>query len=228
MLPSEDGSMERFRVYEASVMHPALAQKYPSIKSYAASGIDDPTARARFSVDRKGVHAMIRYSGRSTLYIDPDTTGEYYMAYARKDITSTRDELQCILDESAFGDKIPIQNVSTQKNTNDSILRKYRLALSCSAEYGNIFGTTAGSEVADILAQMNLTMTRVNGIYELELGITMELVANNDQVIYFGDVNNDPYTNSFNTETQTTLEELKEVPIQEVQIQPGMHLILIL
>ncbi len=207
MLPDENGNLERFRVYEASIMHPALAEKYPNIKSYAASGIDDPTARARFSVDNKGVHAMIRYTDRSTVYIDPDTKGKHYTVYARKNITSTKDELQCVIDESAFGTKIPTENFGTQKNTNDSTLRKYRLALSCSAEYGNFFANP-GTEIADILAQMNVTMTRVNGIYELELGITMELVANNDQVIYFGDVTADPYTGNFNTETQTTLDNI--------------------
>ncbi|NER18004.1 reprolysin-like metallopeptidase [Spongiivirga citrea] len=207
ILPNADGNLERFYVYEASIMHPALAEKYPTIKSYAATGIDDPSAKARFSVDHRGAQFMIRSTNKSTVYIEPDVSAKQYVVYAREDITSTKDELQCILDDSAFGGKIPNFNSTTQKNTNDSTLRKYRLALSCSAEYGNFFANT-GTEVADILAQMNNTMTRVNGIYELELGITMELVANNDQVIFFGDVNADPYTGNFNTETQTTLDNI--------------------
>ncbi|MFP2996919.1 reprolysin-like metallopeptidase [Spongiivirga sp. MCCC 1A20706] len=207
MLPNADGDLERFYVYEASIFHPALAKKYPTIKSYAARGIDDPTAKARFSVDHRGAHFMIRSTNKSTVYIEPDTSAKNYIVYAREDITAAKDELHCVLDESALGDKIPIPNSSAQKNTNDSTLRKYRLALSCSAEYGNFFANP-GTEIADILAQMNVTMTRVNGIYELELGITMELVANNDQVIYFGDVAADPYTGNFNTETQTTLDNI--------------------
>jgi hypothetical protein len=39
---------------------------------------------------------------------------------------------------------------------------------------------------------MAITMTRVNGVYENDLAITMVFVANNDAVIYFGATNSDP------------------------------------
>ena len=88
--------------------------------------------------------------------------------------------------------------------TNDKKLRKYRLALSCNAEYGNLFagsGTDAQKK-ANILAQMNITMTRVNGVYEKDLAITMEIVPNNDLIIYFGSTSSDPWSGEFNTKTQ--------------------------
>lgn len=48
-LPNGDGKLENFRVYENSVMDPALAAKHPEIKSYVAVGIDNLSARAYFS-----------------------------------------------------------------------------------------------------------------------------------------------------------------------------------
>src|SRR6476469_8686638 len=33
--PSHDGTMHHYRIYEASVMHPDLAARYPEINSYA-------------------------------------------------------------------------------------------------------------------------------------------------------------------------------------------------
>jgi len=44
---------------------------------------------------------------------------------------------------------------------------------------------------------MTTTMTRVNGVYEKDVALTMVLVANNDQLIYLEDttLNPDPYTN---------------------------------
>src|SRR5688572_9258639 len=48
--PDPDGTIGRFRVIEASVLHPDLAARYPGIKSYAGHGIDDPTATIRFSI----------------------------------------------------------------------------------------------------------------------------------------------------------------------------------
>jgi hypothetical protein len=57
-LPNAAGQLEHFRVIETPIMEPALAIKYPMIKSYAAQGIDDPTAVARFSVTQFGLHSM--------------------------------------------------------------------------------------------------------------------------------------------------------------------------
>jgi hypothetical protein len=65
-------------------MEPALAIKYPMIKSYAAQGIDDPTAVARFSVTQFGLHSMTLSAQKSTAYIDPYTTDtQNYIVYDR-------------------------------------------------------------------------------------------------------------------------------------------------
>ena len=42
---------------------------------------------------------------------------------------------------------------------------------------------------------MNTTMTRVNGVYEREFALTMEIIPNNDQLIYLVP-NEDPYSNN--------------------------------
>src|SRR5690606_527140 len=42
---------------------------------------------------------------------------------------------------------------------------------------------------------MNVTMTRVNGIYERELSLTMELIPNNDDIIFLNSAT-DGYTNN--------------------------------
>ena len=47
--PNAEGEFERFRIVEASVMHPDLAARYPGIKSYAGQGVDNPADRIRFT-----------------------------------------------------------------------------------------------------------------------------------------------------------------------------------
>lgn len=47
-LPNANGEMEAFRVFENSNMDPALALRYPNIKSYIGVGVDNPTLRAFF------------------------------------------------------------------------------------------------------------------------------------------------------------------------------------
>ena len=57
-LPNAEGKLENFKVYENSIMDPALAARYPEIKSYIGIGIDDRTAKVYFSVSPLGFKSM--------------------------------------------------------------------------------------------------------------------------------------------------------------------------
>ena len=82
-IPKPDGSMGRFSVVEAPVMHPDLAAKFPEIKTYRGQGIDNPTETIRFDVTPQGLHAQV-LSPDGVYYIDPfyhlDTS--VYVSYA--------------------------------------------------------------------------------------------------------------------------------------------------
>jgi len=56
--PNVSGQLERFNIIEAPIMEAALAEKFPMIKSYAAQGVDDPSATMRFTVTQFGLHTM--------------------------------------------------------------------------------------------------------------------------------------------------------------------------
>src|SRR5690606_41097288 len=58
------------------------------------------------------------------------------------------------------------------------ICRTYRLAIGTSWQYSQYHGGT----LASVMAAINTTMTRVNGIYDRELSIKMELVPDNDLI----------------------------------------------
>lgn len=196
--PNAQGTMESFRIVEAPVMHPDLAVKYPEIKSYAGQGIDDPTATIRFSVAPSGLQSM-RLSGNSkTVFIEPYTTsGSVYTIYSRDQRSGTVDRLNCSVDKDTPNFSGGAIN---QKNADDGVLRTYRLAVSTTGEYAQFHGGTK----AGAMAAINATMTRVNGIYETDFGVTMVLIANNDDVVYTN-ANTDPYTGSYNSQLQSTL-----------------------
>jgi hypothetical protein len=207
--PTPEGKLESFRVVEASVLHPELAARYPGIRSFAGQGIDDPTATIRFSVsDQEGFHGMILSGKRSTYYIDPHTIShDTYRVYARENVASRSDNFQCMTSEVSRAEAKSFGAVNGR--TDDKKFRKYRLALSCTAEYGNIFAGSTGTDAqkkANILAQMNVTMTRVNGVYERDLAITMEIIPNNDLIIYYGSTTADPWSNEWNTKTQQVID----------------------
>ncbi len=190
-LPLPDGSIMHFRVYEASVMHPDLAARYPEIRSFVGQGIEDPAAIVRFDHTPKGFHAMILSADKGTIFIDPYAEGntEYYISYFKKDFVK-QDEFTCHVNEIAENLDKP-QPTQELKIAGDCQLRTYRLALACTGEYAQYHGGT----VAGALAAMNTTMTRVNGVFERDAAITMQLVPNNDQLIFL-DAATDPYSNN--------------------------------
>ncbi len=208
--PNASGVLERFSIMEAPLFHPELAAKYPLIKSYAGQGIDDPSSTIRFSVSRKhGFHGMVLSGSESSYFIDPyNVDDNSYSVYARKDLPGRSSDFQCLTEENIDLSSLKEDGVFETQRTNDKKLRKYKLALSCNAEYGNLFAGS-GSDAqkkANILSQMNITMTRVNGVYERDLAITLELVANNDDIIYYGSTSADPWGNEFNNKTQQVID----------------------
>lgn len=71
-LPTPGGKLEHFQVWESSNMAPELQAKFPEIRSYVGSGIEDPTAYLRFSMSPVGFSSMITRSGISE-FIEPYT-----------------------------------------------------------------------------------------------------------------------------------------------------------
>jgi subtilisin-like proprotein convertase family protein len=189
-IPNSNGEMKRYRVYEASIMEPDLQNQFPEIKSYAGQGIDNPFETIRFSLTPKGFHAMVLGTTEGTQFIDPyTTTNQIYTVYSKGDLKERNFEWECGVIDDPLVDRAPELN-ALPKNANDGTLRNYRIAIACTGEYGAFHGTTVG----EVMAAMNVTMTRVNGIYERDLSITMTMV-DNTSVIFF-DGATDPFDNN--------------------------------
>ena len=154
--PNAEGDSERFAVMEASVMHPTLAAKYPDIKSYAGQGIDDPTARIRFSISSYGFQSMNISALKPATFIEKVTNnGQGYAVFIREDRQGDFDDFEC--EVTAQANQI-ISGNSTMRNADDSTLRTYRLAVSATGEYTQYHGGTKAQALAAIVN----TMTRVN------------------------------------------------------------------
>lgn len=206
--PVAMGGFQKFRVMESPIMADELAAKYPMIKTYAAQGIDDPTAFMRFSVTQFGLHTMTLSGKTPTNFIDPYTEDrKNYIVYDRRTLKGSSYVFECLTEED--NDLPSMRNNTSSSITNnadDQTLRTYRLAQSCNAEYGNIFALTPGQEKADIQAQMAITINRVNGVYERDLAVTMQFVPNNDTLIFYGNTGTDPWNGEFNTTTAQTID----------------------
>jgi len=209
--PNTDGLMVTYLVKESPVMHPDLAKKYPNNKTYKGFAVDDNSLRIRFSVNEQGLHAMFIDKNRKIQYIDPISKNKLnYRIYNRKDISIKDSEFQCFTESLNSINK----SASGLKVTNDKKLRTYRFALAATGEYSQFQidaagagGGTPAQKKAIVLAEMTTLITRVNDIYENDLAISFQLVANNDDLIFL-DPATDPYTNDDGlvmlSENQTT------------------------
>lgn len=213
-VPNSKGELESYRVAEAPVMEPALAAKYPDIKSYSGQGIEHPQSTIRFDVSPLGFHGMIISPDRKTIYINPvEKNSRSYIVFDREDTKKGSQAFDCEIEEAVNSQLQASKKVNSggkdNLNASDGKLRQYRLALCTSGEYSvaalNGATGTDAEKKAIILAILNTNLTRANGIYERDFGIRMVLVANNDQIIYLNAAT-DPWTSSsvWNSATQTT------------------------
>jgi chitodextrinase len=197
-IPNADGVLERFSIYENPTMDPALAARFPEIKSYIGIGKDNPTLTAYFSMSPLGFKSMVIGADRSAVFIEPLSENlTTYTIYKKADKTKTFNPFECsVINQVAS----QIDGETLRPNADDSTLRTFRIAVSTTGEYSAYFGGT----VAGALAGVNASMTRVNGVFEKDFAIRMVLIANNDAVIYTN-ASTDPYTTSYNSQLQSTL-----------------------
>ena len=189
-LPMPNGEMERFQIFDAPIMESELAAKYPMLHAYAGVGVDDPTATLRLDVTQHGFHAMVISARNGSAYIDPYAKGdtEHYISYYKKNLNNTNTSFKCHHNGETNTDVAPNDLPDFQ---GDCMLRTYRAAISTTGEYTQFHGGT----VADALAAIHTSLNRVNSIFEREVGLTMVLVNNNDQIIFINP-NTDPFTNN--------------------------------
>jgi hypothetical protein len=196
--PTAEGEIEHYTIFEASIMEPELEAKFPDIKSYVGKGIEDPTATIRFSITLFGIHCM-RLSSEETSYIDTYTTdNKNYIVYSKSSVSPSR-PFECLVKNSEK--QYTLDNINnTILRASDGKFRIFRLAMACTIEYAKFHvdkaGLSAGTlaqKKGAVLAAMNVTMTRVNGIYEKDLSMRMTLIGANDNIIF---IDSDNFSNN--------------------------------
>ena len=191
--PDGDGEMKSFRIYEAPVMQEALSKKYPNMKSYVGQGVANPSETTRFSLTLYGLHNMM-FSDGGTSYTDPYTKDkQVYIVYNRSSLSAPH-TFKCGVTAASPKKKSKKPELSTLSvPATDGIMRHYRLAMACTIEYAafhiqeaNLQGGTLAQQKEAVLAAMNVTVIRVNSVYERDFAISFELIDNNDAIIFIG------------------------------------------
>ena len=212
-LPTMDGKVEKFAVYSLPVMAKDLADQY-QLGSYVGVGIDDPSKYLRFSVAPNDFQSMIIKGGEYE-FIEPANTAKTVYGVHPK-TNKVAGGFLCSMNESALskqqmdalyakGKTFTNQPTNFAKSS-DQKYRTMRLAMSVTGEYTQYFGGT----VAGALTAINATMTRVNGVFEKDFALHLNLQSF-PGVIYTNPAT-DPYSpaatgagGAWNLELQNTL-----------------------
>ncbi|MFY7810415.1 MAG: reprolysin-like metallopeptidase, partial [Flavobacterium sp.] len=200
--PNADGTLSKYAIYEAPIMEKGLMEKFPDIKSYIGKGIENKRASVRISISLFGLHVMKHAPNESSTYIDTYTKDlNHYIVYNKRDIEPSKN-FYCGVEDPTEEE---IENTAKQfgkLKINDSKFRTYRMAMACTIEYAafhvnaaGLSGGTLAQKKAAVLSAMNVTVTRLNSIYEIDFSLRMVLIANNDQIIFI-DSDNFSNTNS--------------------------------
>jgi hypothetical protein len=216
-LPTVEGKIEKFAVYSNPVMDRSLVEKY-QLGSYVGIGVDDPSKYLRFSTSPIDMQSMIIKDGVFQ-FIEPISADKQTYGVFYKTKNDGEHGFKCDTGEHDFKNinklvengKKMLSGVGITSRPTNTKYRDFRMALSVTGEYSQYQLTAAGTPAnatndvkkGVVLAAMNNTMTRINGVFERDFGAHLT-VQNLPQIIYL-DPATDPYTGNLNLQLQQTL-----------------------
>lgn len=214
--PNSEGSFDVYRIAENSTMHPELQAKYPMIRSYTGYKVDDKFTKISFSISPYfGLHAVIRNT-EGLKYIDSySTDNQYYIMYDRNSIDHVH-TFECKHDENDLINPAPSVLDIADKTVIDGKLRTYRTAIATTVEYTAYIAQQAGVESGTdeekkqaVMEALNIAVTRLNEVYENDISVHLQLIPNNDQIIFISTDNYSvPNASVMLGQNQTTLDTI--------------------
>lgn len=197
LMPNKQGKLEKFEIWEYSNMAPELQAKFTNIRAYVGRSTETPGSYLRFSVSPQGFSSMVIRSGASE-YIEPySADAKTYILYDTESKSHKQDSENFICHTEEAPDVVSHNGVSSKLSGSNT----FRLALSCTGEYSQYHLTKAGvpstatdeEKKAVVLAALNASVTRLNGVYEKDLSLHYNLIPETESLIFL-DANTDPYS----------------------------------
>lgn len=197
-LPLPNGELANFRLTPSRIMAIGLADKYPDIKTFSGYQLLAPENKGRFDITEHGFHGMFSFNNR-TVFIEPETqkNNSRYVSYYRNTIVYDPTHKAINLQAPKKIARVNKQDMKTRssakKDNATTFLTLYRLAVSSTGEYSTFHGGSKSSVLSEIVTLVN----RLNDVFQRDLSVKFELVANSDALIFL-----DPLSDPFNNNDQ--------------------------
>jgi hypothetical protein len=181
-LPDPDGGTTEFAVEPLQSMEPRLAAEHPELRSYVGRSVEDPSTTVAVSVTPLGVSASVRGdeswvvepaapAGGARHVVSPEGADAGPALGLQEPLVSRR------LQSNLLNQRVEGQaNLLNQPDGPEVVRRTYRLALLNDPTYAAYFGSE------NVLAAKVALVTRLNQIYNDDLGIRFLLVDDTEEL----------------------------------------------
>lgn len=186
-LPAPDGSTRTFMLSNSGVMPPALASRYPEIRSFI--GTDANGTQARIDISPLGLQATV-YARDGIWLVRPERLGmeDHYLSFRRSDLSSGTG-FRCLTHGDVTNNPSDVFQQGPQPQTTTGVVnRDYRTAVAANHQYvqavASAMSPPATPTVTIGLAAVVAAVNRVNQPYGQDFSIHLTLIATNDQLIF--------------------------------------------
>lgn len=204
-VPLSNGTSHQIKLSPQQILPPALAEKYQNDIQLFRVLPDSYFSAGRIDFGANGFHAMLQARSGETFIIDPNSKNKTniakrakrrYISYKKQDQHQNHQQVfscgaSSKMPFASFAKRVFSSSNSTgtlAKSNDFKSLLNYRIAVSATGEYVKAQGGTKLKALSAIVT----TISRVNQVYEQDLGIYLSLAENNDQLIYT-DAETDPF-----------------------------------
>lgn len=215
-LPLPHGEFVDYLLYHSPVMAAGLAAKYPEIRTFKVIQANNPANTGHLDLTPQGFHAMLQHD-EQTVFIDPLGTANHYQSYFKHDYVAKKvnsaGHKPFVCSSNHFMEEQPLANpltrtqripASAARLSSGAQIKTYRLAIAATSEFTRFHGGT--KELG--LAALVTGISRINKVYGRDLAVRLEIVEDNDKIIYT-DPLNDPFNSDIALSSQavTTIKQ---------------------
>lgn len=186
LLPLPNGSFELYDLLPSRVMSEALQAKFPKIQTFIGYN-EAKNYKIYLGWSPSGFYAMGQ-SEMGYFHIDQVKDSRYNVYYHHNFEGKNHLAKACLTNTKILQTRERNQS-RRSRGGEDVEMKNYRLAVATTGEYSTFHGTSKTEVMSAIVATFN----KVNLIYNNDLAINLELVANNEDIIFL-DKDTDPFT----------------------------------
>lgn len=181
-LPEPGGGFSDFLVVDSGTLPPELKARYPDILSL--KGRDAHGRRVRIDVSPLGFQAMV-FDPAGVWVVRPEIPGggDVHLVFRRSELEVPAGMGVCEVHDSHLDPAgLALTGGGPAPLTETGVVhRRYRTAVAANHWY---IAAVGGGTVAGGLAATATAINRVNEVYEYEMAIQLQLVPNNDLLMY--------------------------------------------